>query len=768
MKHIMPLINTSVSTDEVTYQNTFYNNILDESFDLKIDRNTDGYIPGTLFEHKQNITSYGRSKALSQALIYLVRFNRDGIPVPKNIMLVSQDEEKVYLYNTNDYIDIINDILRFSTIPGSIGITGFKEIKKPKEITYKLGNASKCHDLLKILNETPQFVKVNMTEHNVYGWANYFYSKSSNPKKIQFFKELRKPESVLANYINPWKGTEKDFHLIMDLLNDPQQQKKLGAFYTPPEYAKKAVELVRKAIKNITEKGNDYIILDRCAGTGALECELTEEELSHTIVSTYELKEWHALKDRLGGLVRYIIPPIPAKAKTYPNYDSKTGFLSGANALDKSFIDNPEIKKYINNSKCNIILFENPPYADDSGDTTRTGKSRETSKNTYVAKEMNSKFKSDFPGLVQSKDIANLFIWSGFEYYLKKPNDAYILFSPIKYFKTGHLVNKKFIDGFAFNRQYFHATKSMTSCIYWQNISDNVNLLFLKAYDIENNKLKFIKDIEIKKVYSTVNEKLFDKRIFDDKENGIYCSRNGIEGQKTKSTATKPFYNENIVGYLHLIGFAFDSKNLTLTRNTLNLRKNGFYLREDNFVEKLPLFCAKAFPQDEWYETDVYSTTGDGGDTYTSDKNFLKQCLLYTCLSFKNKCRSLYGTDNRFYRNELCFYNDETKAKIKLNELINQGNYLTREENELLEDYNKIIKEIKDKEEFNKNYTYGLFQINEEINLKIEIGKDKNGNPKIGPKYGDLNNLLSAFKKKVKTYYKNNLIEPLFKYELIK
>ena len=73
----------------------------------------------------------------------------------------------------------------------------------------------------------------------------------------------------------------------MDKLNDKFQKKNLGAFYTPEQYAKKSIELVRQAIKRVP-KGNDYIILDRCAGTGNLEKHLSEEELSHCILSTIE------------------------------------------------------------------------------------------------------------------------------------------------------------------------------------------------------------------------------------------------------------------------------------------------------------------------------------------------------------------------------------------------------------------------------------------------------------------------------------------------
>ena len=769
-------INNSFFTDEVTYQTIFYEKLFGDDFEVNIDRNTDGYIDGTIFEHKQNVMSYGRSKALSQALIYLVRFNRDGIPVPKNIMLVSQDEKKVYLYDANDYSDIINNIPKYSTLQASQGIIDFKERKDPKIIKYDLDNISKSLDLLNVLNQTPEYVKVDINIHNVFGWSLYFYANASKPKKVEFFKEIRNPKKELSDYINPWKGEEKDFSLIMDLLNDPLVQKKLGAFYTPSLYAKKAVELVRMAIQKIPE-GNDYIILDRCAGTGNLEMELTEEELSHVIVNTYEVKEWHALKDRLGNLVRCILPPIPQEKNTYPIYD-KDGCLDGSNALTKAFVVREEIKKYIDDPNCNIIIFENPPYSDDAADTPETGVSRGNSEANDLTEVMNSKFKSDFKGLVLSKDPLNVFIWSGFEYYLKKPDDAYIVFGPLKYWKTGHLVNKEFIKGYLFNREHFHASAEAVSCIYWKN-KDLVPLetIKLEVFDIADEKIKKIKTVDVKKIHVAPSEKLFDKRSLDDDTiDGIYCQRNGKEGQKKKSTGTKPIYNKNIIGWVHLVGMSFNPKNCNLTRTTLNLRKNGFYLRDDNFIEKLPLFCAKTFCPQNWYEANVYFTSGDGGDSYVQDEEFLKKCLIYTCLTQKNKCRSLEGTtDGRNYQNELCLENG-TLSRKKLDEIIKRTP-LSEDEKLLISEYDDIIKEISKKdnntneyiyEEYNSAFKYGIFQIEDEINVNIVVGQDKKGKDIIMPKYGDLNNLLSSFKKKVQCYYNKHIVDDLIKYQLLK
>ena len=76
------------------------------------------------------------------------------------------------------------------------------------------------------------------------------------------------------------------------------------------------------------------------------------------------------------------------------------------------------------------------------------------------------------------------------------------------------------------------------------------------------------------------------------------------------------------------------------------------------------------FPQENWYDRDIYNTTSDGGDVYTKDADFLKSCLIYTCLSNQNKCLTFEGSDGRHYQNELCFddgtpmSSNETKAWI--------------------------------------------------------------------------------------------------------
>ena len=221
----------------------------------------------------------------------------------------------------------------------------------------------------------------------------------------------------------------------MDKLNDTLQKKNLGAFYTHHLYAEKSIELVRAAIARVPA-GNDYIILDRCAGTGNLEAGLTDDELTHCIVSTVEYYEYKVLQELLGAKVRHIIPPVET-AETF-----NAGLVTGADALSREYIENSVIKQYLDNPQCTVILFENPPYAETTSVEHQrhgVGKKSSTWKNSYVVSEMKKEVKG-----TATNDLGNAFIWSAFKYYLRQPTDSYIVYSPVKYWKAQHLINKEF------------------------------------------------------------------------------------------------------------------------------------------------------------------------------------------------------------------------------------------------------------------------------------------------------------------------------------
>lgn len=782
----MAIISKQINSDEKTYQGEFYKNLFGEDYEgLFVDRSTDGYTRGILFEHKTNIQSYGESKALGQALIYLTRFNRDGVPVPAKICLVGQEEQKCYIYDTENYMHIVNDIPKYANLKASDGIPGFSAGKRTDLISYDMNSAAGMLNLLKFVQQAPQNIKVDINEHNVYGWANYYYDHAAEyrqkPEKKKFFDELRKPVGTLEAFINPWTGQETDFKFIMDMLNDPMTQKKLGAFYTPPAYCKKASELVRQAIARVPA-GNDYVIIDRCAGGGNLEMYLDdggEDILSHCILSTYELKEWIVLKDRYQGRVRYIIPPVPANPKDLPELNEE-GFLSGANALTRDIIDNPEVRKYLDDPKCTIILYENPPYIEgQSIEFHKSGGAGADWKDGFIVQEM----KKEVSG-VASNDMANAFIWSAFKFFLRQTTDSYVVFSPIKYWKSQNLINKKPIRGMAFNRKHFHAKMdACISCILWSNEDVVPRPFDLEAYDIDDNHdLVHEPSLKVKRVNSFYSDHYYDKRndpsdITDGYD--ITCNNQGNEESRVNARVV-PKYNPNIIGYLCVAGSGFDNPDLqSILTRIANYRGNGFFLRSDNFVEKLPMFSASRYIRyrPHWTERAMVMKSADKAAQFEADitsgmaDDFLCKSLIFTCFEPQNHCRSLKGSDGRFYRNELCFDNLDGKttlAREKLDDFIANGYVFSDEEQALFEKWDAILKKIHETDEYNSAFTYGLYQIDEEINIKVQQGVKKDGSPNMITKYGDLNNLIKDLKSMVKSYYLGNLVDTLFEYEFLK
>ena len=727
--------------------------------EVELTHNTDGVYKGTLFEFKLTIPDI--NKVLSQAIKYLNYMRVNGEPIPAQILLVALNEEKAYVFNSGDFLSEIETPCAGAASKNNVN---FSTKSKHENIDYS--NISGLERIIEILKKV-NFTKVHINLFDVVGWANKFYRENPNDSKIKFFEELRAPNHF-KDYIYPWTGDEKDFQYIMDLLNDKQHKKELGAFYTPRAYCLKAVELVRKAIKQIPA-GNDYIILDRCAGTGNLEEFLNDDELSHTIINTYELKEWVVLDKRFGHKVKMIIPP-PVEVT------GRTSLVNGGDALSEQFIlgkakskmsqeyinSIAELNSYIADKKTNIILFENPPYRDSSGDNSKI-KEYKTQK-SFVYNE----FKKHIKHNASVRELSNLFIWSGWKYYLTKPNDCYVLFSPVKYWKSLGLTDKKFIGGFLFNRKHFHAGESSISCIAWKNENKSVETLMLKAFDISNqnildsvdNTIIFQGNININKAHKSMQENFADKRIFSDDDRGLVGDAAGYEMVANKIQHKKALYNKNIVGHLRIQGFSIAPMNVGLTTIALNTaieQTFGFYLRSDNFIEKLPLFAAKLYPQKNWYEKDVYFTTADGGDRYLKDKDFLKSCFIFTCLSQKNHCRSFEGSDKRFYKNELCF-DKNTLASSKLKDY-----KCTKEEQDLLDIFSDVLKKSRSTKNYNKTYTYGTYQIDKELNTR-----NKNDNDEWIYDYPELNTAINSLKTKLAKYYESTIQPKLFKYELLK
>ena len=756
-------------TLELDGQRDFYQTYLprvDKTLSLEqiITDNTDGVLNGNLLEFKLNINDL--NSVLFQSIKYLSSMRIKGKSIPANILLISLNTNKAYQFYSQDYLPFIEKVYTLGASKENNGFQGSAPIT-----TFDLNEEVERENFIKILKSN-NYTKINLDENCIVGWGERFYRENPMAKKSDFIGEeggkvniigeIRKPNK-LKKFIEPYEGEDNiKFRYLMDKLNDNLTQKNLGAFYTHKLYAQKSLELVREAIKRVPE-GNDYVIIDRCAGTGNLEQFMTDDELSHTIVSTVEYYEYKVLFELLGDKVRHIIPPTE-ESDTF-----NAGLVRGADALSEEYINSKLIKQYINNPKCTIILFENPPYAETTSiehQKQKAGKKSSIWKNSFVVQEMKKEVKG-----TASNDLGNAFIWSAFKYYLRQPTDSYIVYSPVKYWKAQHLISKKFLNGFAFNRRHFHT--NIDACIMvalWSNEDDLKTTSFdLQAFNIDKEQIKNEGNIKIERIFNSYSEKYFDTRKFIDDENSVLCELNGKEISSGKKIRIKPLFNENILGYMAVYSSGFDNPDLHSSLLIAGRYDgNGFFLRNDNFMEKLPMFSASRYITYNrfWTERARIMKSADGADSYLQAvKNgkiftMLQKILLFTCLETQNHMRTFTGSDGRFYRNQLCLdcSNGNTLAKEKL------ANFIPNEqEQQLLKQWDLVLENAKKTANYDRTLTYGVYQIIDELNTSHKDEKNKTAYD-----YPELNGHLNTLKQLVKKYYLDEIVPFLFEYEFLK
>ena len=743
----LPRVNPSLSIDDILADNN------------------DGVLNGNLIEFKLNISDI--NAVLFQAIKYLSARRIKGKPVPAGIHLIDLNAGTAYYFTSEPYLESIERVYTGGASKDNSGFIGGSAVH-----TLRYGeNVLDAEKLISLLKEN-RFTKIHIDENCIVGWATAFYSASPMSRKEDFLGddtgkhktigEIRKP-SLFADYIYPYTGESNvRFNYLMDKLNDTLQKKNLGAFYTHPIYAEKSLELVRQAIARVPA-GNDYIILDRCAGTGNLEAGLTDEELSHCIVSTVEYYEYKVLQELIGSKVRHIIPPVET-ADTF-----KAGLVSGADALSREYVENPIIKQYIDNPTCSVILFENPPYVETtSAEHQRKGVGAKSStwKQSYVVSEMKKAVKG-----TTSNDLGNAFIWSAFKYYLRQPTDSYIVYSPVKYWKAQHLIDRRFIDGFAFNRKHFHT--NIEACIMvalWSNEPAHIEELSISAFDIEGETLIPAGILPVKRIHSMFSQCYYDRRKFeDDEDNGIAMGFDGTEARQGVKVRIIPKFNTNMLGYMVVDSSGFDNPDLhAILISASPYNGNGYYLRRDNYLEKLPMFCASRYItyNREWTERARIMKSADGATAFMRDvasgklSQFLLKCLLFTCMETQNHMRTFTGSDGRFYKNELCLdgTHGETLAMRDIKALV-----LNEREQEILKQWEQVLFYARQAEEYNPALTYGVYQIFAEIDTSY---KDENDNTIYNNV--ELHTALAGLKTLVKAYYNAEIVPVLFEYEFLK
>ena len=225
-----------------------------------------------------------------------------------------------------------------------------------------------------------------------------------------------------------------------------------------------------------------------------------------------------------------------------------------------------------------------------------------------------------------------------------------------------------------------------------------------------------------------------------------------------------------MIGYLvaDSVGFVNpDAKSSLLIAGRYN--GNGFFLRRDNYLEKLPMFCASRYItyNRAWTERGRIMKSADGAEKFFADvangklSQFLLKCLLFTCMEMQNHMRTFTGSDGRFYRNELCLdtKNGETVASRDLRNLV-----LKEREETILRQWTRVFSRAQAAKNYDPMITYGVYQIYAELDT---FHTDETTGDIVYDNV-ELHTALAGLKALIKEYYRAEIVPTLFEYEFLK
>ena len=662
--------------------------------------NTDGKINGILFEMKLEINSY--SEVEKQIKRYVRAYNTIAMAIPSKAIALDINQRKYNLYNIST---------------NKSGETSLQKIKEDRWV-----NATDFKDLI---NSTlNQYSKGWICEDSIVSYNNEYCKKYINASKEKVKTEFVNPQELFI-YEFDWdtqlsiEMTDREQNnwltFNMNMLGCSLLKKQLGAYFTPDRYVKISTKYLKECIERIKKDGFDYLIIDTCAGTGNLEKFFETDWLERTILNTFDYTEWTTLKGLYDGRVKMIIPHTS-------EHRNEKGLLLDGDALSENFNNDIQqwIKKNVNRNICKIIMLENPPFAEPQGNASKGQKSFSV-KDIYIYKEM---AKHRFAKSNVNRDLANMFIWKAFNIV---KTDYYILYSPIKYWKSQHIIDKSFMQGHCCNRKHFNASEGCITLISWMN------------EEKENNSLKLTNDFGSE----TIILKQFKN-----------------PAELLKDTEKTPF------AYLFNLSNIPKSDNGKLINNIEAYAKycktqKAYKLGEDNILKQLPLWVANCYECENYTEIDVIMKSADGGTKYQEDTEFLRKCFIWSCITNKNVCISNDNIINQFclYQNTIA---DEILSKMSLDFA----------DKNLLSAWNKLLIKVKEKSEYRSNFKYGLYQIEKEVNIDIESGrKDKTGKMVMVKKYSnsvDVYDCVKQIKRQLENYRDEYIREKMFTYLLLK
>jgi len=476
-------------------------------FKFKIDtkQRFDHYSEQVLYEFKytKNLNNpTTRAKVIAQTLYYIrfLKYGNTTKPVPPIICVVDKDEAFTFptmkyksFYSVKKKYDwdraasipcpkLVNDILRFQYTK-EIHTYNFKNKIEEERFIDKLTNYQSSQ-ISFFDNDRKEITENNFLEIYEY-WYSLFgrYVENGHKASEYFISDIEKGKSNILNdselFINMGDGNgnvknvpmldyqyfwntfdkiddTKTIYAIrqkMDRISENYQRRFTGEFYTPIDYANKALEYIERTIGSKWYEKDNWRLWDMAAGTGNLEFALPTSALKNCYISTLLLDD--------AKYCQRIFPTATCFQYDYLNDD--INLLEKSNQI--SYAPTPKMPQNLQNDLENPdikwIILINPPFATSNTVGTETGKK---SKNNVSMTKIRQMMDNSNLGEASRE------LYAQFLYRISKEfNDrtAYLgLFSKLKYINSNNdqlfrdkIFNYRFERGMMFSSEHFHGSK---------------------------------------------------------------------------------------------------------------------------------------------------------------------------------------------------------------------------------------------------------------------------------------------------------------------
>lgn len=467
--------------------------------------------------------------------------------------------------------------------------------------------------------------------------------------------ELKEKKILKRDYDHFWSLYYKidDMELIrsilakIDRLTDENMRRFHGEFFTPIQFARKALDYIEKTVGTHWWKTGEYRLWDMAAGTGNLEYHLPQEALKYCYLSTLYKEDTEHL-DRL-------FPDATVFQYDYLNDDienlfvDKTGF-----AFDFPWKLPQKLREDLANPAIKWIILINPPFATAQKAGTNHGDSKEGVADTRLRKQMHKENLGEV-----SRELFSQFLYR-IKYEFAGKDTHLALFSKIKYINSNN--DQKFRDsvfdfryknGFIFSVTNFVGTKGdfPVGMLIWK-LNGNVRIEEQSIeVDVFNNR---VEKIGTKHITASHRSGFLSKWIKRPAATGKFPPFGSAISVKADNADRRDRIAKGFLASLMCKGNDFQNQNYTAFLSGPYVSAGALSVTSDNFEQAMVVHAVRRIPKATWLNDRDQFMQPQGELT----EDFIVDCTVWNLFSNSNQTAALrnvmyeentYQVNNHFF-----------------------------------------------------------------------------------------------------------------------